>query len=155
MDMKHPAPDLTHDSRDERIHRPRRLGIAVLCGLFLTLIVWQCADWSRRSNKTLMETNEALTETKVRGAMIVAALNAFYANCGCYPNQLADLVPKYLPGIPKATWGEGRWTYTTSPGEGPHHQGDPGLTFELSVRKDFGDDYLSTNKSGSWRMVKF
>lgn len=52
-----------------------------------------------------------LEESKNRGAPIVAALGAYHAEQGTYPETLDELVPRHLAGIEPPTWGLERWTY--------------------------------------------
>jgi len=50
-------------------------------------------------------------ETVRNGNRIIAALEQYRDEHGCYPDKLNDLSPEYLAEIPSATWGLGEWKY--------------------------------------------
>jgi type II secretory pathway pseudopilin PulG len=52
-----------------------------------------------------------LAESKERGAVIVAGLEAYRDRHGTYPDELQQLVPTYAPRIEEPTWGLERWRY--------------------------------------------
>jgi type II secretory pathway pseudopilin PulG len=52
-----------------------------------------------------------LAESKERGAVIVAGLEAYRARHGTYPQELQELVPEYAPVVEEPTWGLARWRY--------------------------------------------
>ena len=52
-----------------------------------------------------------MQQTKTSGLTIVTALEKFKEDHGRYPDELADLAPRYLPAIPQPTWGVRRWIY--------------------------------------------
>ena len=49
------------------------------------------------------------------GDEIIAALEKYHTDQGHYPEELSELVPKYLPAITPPKFGEKKWTY--SPGQ--------------------------------------
>lgn len=77
------------------------LPLVVLAGLAVGVgIYW----WAHRDAGRLEETRRL-------GAELVAALEAYRADRGEYPETLDDLVPDYLARIERPTWGVGEWTY--------------------------------------------
>lgn len=73
------------------------IGLALAMGAF---IYW----WAHRDEGRLAESRD-------RGAVIVAGLEAYRDRHGTYPEQLAELVPEYAPAIEEPTWGLERWRY--------------------------------------------
>ena len=49
------------------------------------------------------------------GDQIISALEKYNTDQGHYPEELSELLPKYLPAITPPKFGEKKWTY--SPGE--------------------------------------
>lgn len=74
---------------------------------------------------------DSLEESKRRGADIVGALAAYRTDHGTYPQQLAMLVPRYIPGVQPPTWGTRKWHYRTY-GPGTVARDDE-VYFQLSV----------------------
>src|SRR5262245_51261638 len=66
-----------------------------------------CSDPSWSIKKT--------NESKARGARIVAALNNYYSDHGKFPQNLQELVPKYLARLEPPTAGNCQWVYITPP----------------------------------------
>lgn len=79
----------------------------------------------------------ALEASKERGAEIVAALEAYHAEHGTYPEQLEELVPARLPSLEQPTWGLGRWRYRRYTPADIHESADTtNVYFQLSVAAD-------------------
>ena len=79
----------------------------------------------------------ALEASKERGAVIVAALEAFHAEHGTYPEQLEELVPVSLPSLEQPTWGLGRWRYRRyTPADVNETTDSSRVYFQLSVAAD-------------------
>ncbi len=64
----------------------------------------------------LDEWNERRQEAKAlkAGDTIIAALGRFHAEHGVYPQDLSELVPRYLESIPVTAWGHGDWHYRSA-----------------------------------------
>lgn len=58
--------------------------------------------WVLTALASLATINIDLGHAREKGDLIVAALKAYHAKTGQYPEQLQQLVPEYLPAIPKA-----------------------------------------------------
>jgi hypothetical protein len=86
---------------------------------------------------------DALEESKARGAAIVQALDAHRTDTGEYPAGLDDLVPRYLPYVDPPTWGLERWRYRRFTPSDVMTVAEPGrvedeeyVYFQLSVARD-------------------
>ncbi len=77
---------------------------------------------------------DSIEETKRRGETIIAALSAFHKANRAYPEWLSDLVPAYLPSLPRPHYGpDDEWFYAPT---------DDHL-YQLSFREaDFDDFYI-------------
>jgi hypothetical protein len=53
----------------------------------------------------------SIDETKRRGNIVIQALVEYHADHSNFPNQIDELVPKYLDEIPRPDWGLRAWTY--------------------------------------------
>jgi len=60
------------------------------------------------------------TMARERAEAVVAAANAFHTAQSRYPHTLEELVPRYLPDVPRAkyTWISGRFRYVYDDGGG-------------------------------------
>lgn len=95
------------------MHRPMVALIASL--LVLPFVIWGAIDlaghyllppygarnWSKKEK----------VESTATGNVIINALNQYKRDHGIFPDELADLVPDYLPSIPMPTAGARSWTY--------------------------------------------
>ena len=95
-----------------------------LLGWFFTLagcsviLFAGCSDWFADWS------GEAVAESQQHGNQIVTALEAYKADHGVYPQDLGELVPKYLREIPPPVAGDRQWGYLP---------GDVGERFDLTV----------------------
>jgi hypothetical protein len=48
---------------------------------------------------------------KQKAHPIIEAIEAYVEDQGRYPNELAELIPDYLPEIPASGWGDRHWKY--------------------------------------------
>ena len=56
---------------------------------------------------------------EARAQNLIAAVDHYYQDKGAYPDTLQNLVPAYLPEIPKVRIGPGKFYYVGAPGD-PH-----------------------------------
>lgn len=85
----------------------------------------------------------AIEQTKERGDVIVAALEAHHAASGRYPDSLPQLVPALLDSVPAPAWGAA-WAYRTF---------DDGAYAEFYVRPAAGGLTLRYDfSSGRWAL---
>lgn len=83
-------------------------------------------------------------QTLAIGNEIVEALKTYHADCGHYPSELKELVPKYLNELKQPTWGAKAWYYLP--------QGIEGNPFYLEALVVMKDHRLGPHYShGSWR----
>ena len=78
------------------------------------------------------------------GDEIIAALEKYDADQGHYPEELADLVPGYLPAITPPKFGEKKWDY--SPRE---HS----FALFLSGETSSSDGYAYGAPENQWNVV--
>jgi type II secretory pathway pseudopilin PulG len=106
----------------------RKLPIAEIVVIGLVLVAGAGIYWWAHRDQGQLE------ESKERGTAIVAALDAYSARHGTYPERLADLVPEHLPEIEDPAWGLGRWRYRRfTPEEVAAGAGTEAVFFQLSV----------------------
>lgn len=75
------------------------------------------------------------------GATIVAGIEAYYSDHHRYPGTLDELVPRYLPTIPPATAGDGKWKYFSRKDE---------FYLQFSVPSGY-PSYNYHHKTGQWQ----
>jgi hypothetical protein len=81
-----------------RIIDPLWYGLLIcLSGCLLS----SCDRWS----------DKQIHETERRGDIVRSALEEYKRQIGTYPNNLEQLVPKYLERLPLPTVGEKKWSY--------------------------------------------
>ncbi len=85
-----------------------------------------------------------LAGTREKADSVVAALKAYQAKTGQYPDELAQLVPTYLPAIPKArfTLTMNEFRYFVSKGKDSHN-------LSYIVMPPFGFTYYNM-ENGQW-----
>jgi hypothetical protein len=90
-----------------------------------------------------------LEDTKQNGNQIIHALNEYHVDHGQYPKSLAELCPKYLRELPRATWGLRAWEYESDGKEFV-------LGVDESVRTGDGDSlwlkYRPRGKEPGWEV---
>jgi hypothetical protein len=80
---------------------------------------------------------DALTESKERGAAIVAALTAYRSDRGTYPERLDQLVPAHMDSLEAPVWGLRRWRYRRyAPADINETADTAAVYFQLSVAAD-------------------
>ena len=72
--------------------------VAAAIGLIVLLYV---AFWIIRVYQQSAADRNAISATEENRAIIVGAIDYYYSNKGVYPASLNELVPNYLPSIPK------------------------------------------------------
>ncbi|MBS4097759.1 MAG: hypothetical protein KGZ83_13090 [Sulfuricella sp.] len=85
-----------------------------------------------------------LAGAREKGETIVAALHAYQAKTGQYPDELEQLVPAYLPAIPKARFSlsMNEYRYFVTKGKDSH-------TLSYIASPPFGFTYYTLEK-GQW-----
>lgn len=84
-----------------------RMAKLALVALATLLPLCGCSnpDWSE----------QGVQETKRRGDQVFLALDKYFQANRTLPGSLNELVPKYLPEIPKPTVGTKEWEYRVTP----------------------------------------
>lgn len=85
---------------------PRGVKIILAVGISLLLVaaIYEVAgEWSELN----------IARSKACGDKVIEALNAYKKDQRRYPDNLEQLVPKYLPMVPEPTAGTRRWRYET------------------------------------------
>lgn len=108
---------------------------AVLIGLYAAMMLLVVLT-IRASNR----------EARVRADRVIAALQGYREARGTYPEHLAELVPEFLPAVPRAkdTFAFGEFTYTW-------HEDSGGFLMYTDI-PPFGRPYYDL-RSGTWKYM--
>lgn len=99
----------------------RRFGCVLSVASIMLLVAWIVSggvfsSFFRHNQFTrLPATPEGIDESLRRGDRIIAALDAYRAEHGAYPETIDALVPGYLAQIERPTVGDQLWDYRVDP----------------------------------------
>ena len=98
----------------------------------LFVLLASCDRWS----------DAQVTETKRRGDTVCRAIEEYRARTGRVPNDLKELQPQFLSGIPQPTVGKKAWTYEA-------YQSGQSYNLSVAIRRE-SEPLLQTQSAEGW-----
>jgi len=104
----------------------------ILVGVAFVLFYWSVSPIAALLDSGETWSDEAVAKTEQRGQLVIDAVVRYRSDHGALPRTLEELVPAYLPQVPRPKVGDREWLFGPLP--------DDPSEFYLAIRPRFEDN---------------